>query len=80
MSDDSIKHHETFELDGVGEFRAKKGTSTASLAGAASFWNKRALAAERALGKTQWNHFFAGSIFGTALCVLTSLILKGFFQ
>ena len=77
MSDDSIKHHETFELDGVGEFRAKKGTSTAELAGAACFWNRRALAAEKALNKTQWNYFWAGTIFAS-ICALGAVVIKGF--
>jgi len=31
----------TNEIPGVGEIRARRGTSTAELAGAASFWHKK---------------------------------------
>lgn len=39
--------NEAFELDGIGEFRARAGTATAELAGAAKYWSDRAKKAER---------------------------------
>lgn len=32
---------ESFDIPGIGEIRARKGTSTAELAGAAAFWHNK---------------------------------------
>lgn len=37
---------DAFELDGIGEFRAKKGTAVHELAGAAAYWQKECKSAE----------------------------------
>ena len=43
MSDD----YETSDVPGVGEIRARKGTATQELAGAAAFWSKKYKSAKR---------------------------------
>ncbi len=45
------KSRDTFELDGVGEFRAKKGTALHELAGAATYWQKQCKTAEARFDK-----------------------------
>lgn len=37
----STKEYETIELPGVGDIRARPGTSTLELAGAAKFWHDK---------------------------------------
>ena len=32
---------DTYDIPGIGEFKARRGTSTAELAGAAAFWHKK---------------------------------------
>ena len=40
-SDENVRARDVIELPGVGEIRARPGTSTMELAGAASFWAKK---------------------------------------
>lgn len=52
----SENESQSFDLPGIGEFRAKKGTSTAELAGAVKFWHEKYSDAHR-------DGFLAGSAF-----------------
>jgi hypothetical protein len=38
---------DTFDIPGIGEFKARRGTSTAELAGAAAFWHQKSKSAWR---------------------------------
>jgi len=53
------KNYETLELPGVGEIRARRGTSTLELAGAVKHWHDRA--------KTAYIDGFVGGSVVTAL-------------
>ena len=41
MSSEAVKEREVIDLPGVGEIRARPGTSTMALAGAAKFWHDK---------------------------------------
>ncbi len=62
MSKEQVGH----DIEGVGEFLAKPGTAVHELAGAASYWSRRALKAEDLLiqkWRDKWNDgFLTGSI------------------
>lgn len=69
---------EKFEIEGIGEFRAKPGTAVAELAGAASYWEKRAKSLEKAvwnarsLGKQ--DGFIAGLVASSVIFVIGYLL------
>jgi hypothetical protein len=41
LNEAEVKERKSYEVPGVGELMARPGTSTAELAGAASFWYKK---------------------------------------
>ena len=52
----SFPEYENFDVPGVGEVRARKGTSTAELAGAVKFWHDKYQSA-------RLDGFIGGSVF-----------------
>lgn len=52
----SEQNLETFDIPGIGELRARPGTSTAELAGAVKYWHDKAQSA-------RWDGFIAGGSF-----------------
>lgn len=62
MSDERLIH----DIEGVGEIRARAGTSTSELAGAASFWQKQARLAQ-SKNATAWRDGFLTAVVSTSL-------------
>lgn len=61
--------YETNEVPGVGEIRARKGTSTSELAGAAHYWSSKYAAAH----KDGWRAgFFTACVFLGTLALAAS--------
>ncbi len=73
VSDSRQKARETFDIEGIGEFRAKPGTAVAELAGAASYWEKRAKQGEELMqrsGKNRWQSGFTAGMSASFAIVL----------
>lgn len=69
VTDTRHKPREAFEIEGIGEFRAKPGTAVAELAGAASYWHKKAKERLKLLeshGRRKWIDGFSAGV-GIAL-------------
>lgn len=77
-------NYSTFELDEVGEFRAKKGTATHELAGAAVYWQRECKTIEarynawslKALRSKFWDGFLTGAISATLIAATAVLIFN----
>ncbi len=78
----SDKAHETMSIEGIGEFRAKKGTATHQLAGAAAYWQAECLKAESryeaALEKASARKWRDGFIAGIVLCAFVAAVTLPF--
>jgi len=59
-TDKEQKSHEPFDIEGIGEFRAKKGTAIHELAGAASYWERECKTIEARLTE-EFSKVFAQS-------------------
>lgn len=66
ISDSRQSAREKFEIEGIGEFRAKPGTAVAELAGAASYWEKQAKRLENAIWNARSMGFRDGFIAGAS--------------
>jgi hypothetical protein len=78
------KAREQFNLEGVGEFTAKKGTAVHEIAGAAVYWQNQCLTAEKrfeeALEKVsekKWKDgFLTGSVSTAIIGLAVELLLR----
>lgn len=64
----SQENYETIELPGVGEVRARPGTSTLELAGAAKYWHDKCQSARH-----------DGALGGAALILMIDLLAVGIY-
>lgn len=72
MSNAASQEIEVFELEGIGEVRAREGTSTHALAGMARYWHDKYKAdIEPQIVSARRTGFLGGSVF-SALAILVS--------
>jgi hypothetical protein len=71
---------ETFDIEGIGEFRAKPGTALAEIAGAASFWEKTAKRYEAAILSDKKENWRNGFTAGLAAALAIGTIAFGLYR
>jgi hypothetical protein len=68
------KRRKAFDIEGIGEFRGKPGTAVYELAGAASYWEKRAKQLERAIIEGKRNGWQSGFTAGLATALVIGTV------
>ncbi len=68
---------EAFEIEGIGEFRAKPGTAVYELAGAASYWEREAKGAHKLVEKHGVRRWRDGFTAGMSVSFAIVLVVAG---
>lgn len=74
MSESASQERDTFEIEGLDTFSARKGTATHVLAGAAKYWQDKYKALETQVTTARRSGFLGGLVF-TSLTILVSYAL-----
>ena len=71
MSESASQERDTFEIEGLDAFSARKGTATHVLAGAAKYWQNKYYNLETQVTTARRTGFLGGSVFAS-LAILVS--------